>query len=228
MSETPQKTPRPRVSILGTPNEEISSVSSRSYLLKDLAGEFEFFTVGVLYAVLPTPQDVIALTCQREQLDRELWPRSIIYPFVLYQGLDTGATVGTRRFTWGQQVYAIPREAWVSFRNTLAGTILTDKSRGWYARLGYSEVTVRDQHVEKLPVCKPADIFHKVTAFAVLSNFGTFSLQAADQTDMPLLVRAEADPTVIREARVWADATSLDSSTANKLVAEQDPLFRRR
>lgn len=228
MPETPQKTPRPRISILGALSEEPSNVSFRSYLLKDLVEEFEFFTVGVLYAVLPTPQDIIALTCQREQLDRELWPRSIIYPFMLYQGLDTGATIGTRRFTWGQQVYAMPRDAWVSFRNTLAGTILTDKARKWYARLGYSEVMVRDRHAEKLPICKPADIFHKVTAFAVVSNFGTFSLQADGQTDMPQLVREEADPSVMREARVWADATALDTATANKLVAEQDPLFRSR
>lgn len=111
--------------------------------LTELAIEHEFFTTGVIHAVTPFDRD--PTTEYLRQTPRpSVEVRYIDSTRPLFSGLGVREIVGVP-VDLDRRLWLVRREEWPYLRDFIAGILIVDPSRGYFAKLNYHRATIVDR-----------------------------------------------------------------------------------
>lgn len=139
--------------------------------LTDMSRELEFFTPALMVTAGGFDRDpVVEYLKFRNVQDPALAPFFIDYARPFFEGFGVGLLLD-RVINWNHRLYAIRRELWADFRDTLAGMAWADQKRRTYTRSCFHELEIVDETLmHKKGEILPGLPMLTITVFAVSSN----------------------------------------------------------
>lgn len=186
-----------------TPFDQETAATQKNHdTLSDMTRDMEFFTTALMVTAGNFDRDPIIEYLKVHNLPGRDAPIAIDYARPFFEGLGTGVLLG-RVINWNHRLYAIRRELWPDFRDTVAGMAWADQRQRTYTRALFHELEIVDETL----MHKKGEILSglpmiTITVFACSSNlaFNYIAPALRPPVTRAFAVRQDPRPDMIIEA----------------------------
>lgn len=173
--------------------------------LRDLLGEYVFYTPALIYLTLPLVRDPFYDWC--DSLDETVVPLEFVSDTALFFGLYRQDQYGTQQ--WNNRVLAMPRQHWDSYHQFMLTVAFHGKGSRKLARVRSREVEIVDPlWLRKQATYQPVVQSVPITAFCLDTDKGCLYIE----NDGPL----PKPPRIVISPQAFPDTVALGQAIADE------------